>query len=237
MIKLFSYGKLQEGTLLRRYKRFLADVSLQGKGTVTVFCPNSGSMMGMSEPGMPVFVSPSSDPKRKTKWTLEAVRAGRTWVGVNTHLTNKLAGILIERALVDGLKGYGVRRPEVTVGASRLDFLLEGRQDAGKELYLEVKSVTLRVGREARFPDAVTTRGAKHLRELMGIARKGDAGAAMLYVVQRSDCGCFSAADDIDPEYGRQLREALKSGVRAYVVELSVRRDGIYFRGRMEFCE
>jgi len=236
MIKLYSYPDLTRGTLIKRYKRFLADVRLGGGGKVTVFCPNSGSMLGLREPGIPVLLSPAHDPGRKTRWTLEAVKAGRVWVGVNTHLTNLLAGAIVERGLASGaLKGLRIVRPEVTVGKSRLDYLLEDSR--GRLTYMEVKSVTLRIGDEARFPDAVTARGAKHLHELSCIAGEGSAGAAMFYLVQRSDCMCFATADHIDPAYGRALRDALGAGVKAQVHVLSVRRDGVYYKGGMELCK
>ena len=236
MRKIYSYKNLLEGTLIKRYKRFLADVRFEGGKKATVFCPNSGSMLGLREPGMPVLLSPAEDPERKTQWTLEAVRVGRTWVAVNTHLTNRLAGIIVERGIAGGaLKGLSIVRPEVTVGDSRLDYLLEDADD--RQTYMEVKSVTLRMGDEACFPDAVTTRGAKHLRELSGIAREGRGGALMLYLVQRGDCKCFRTADEIDPAYGDGLREAMASGVRAEVHVLSVRRDGVYYKGRMEQCQ
>lgn len=235
MQRMHSFKGLVEGTLIKRYKRFLADVRLESRRKVTAFCANSGSMMGLSIPGMPVLLSPAADPGRKTRWTLEAVKAGRTWVAVNTHLTNRLAGIMIERGLAGGpLKGLRVVRPEVSIGNSRLDYLLSGPD--GKMTYLEVKSVTLKVGDEARFPDAVTTRGAKHLMELQGIAQKGQERAGMLYMVQRADCSCFRTADDIDPAYGQALREAMAGGVEATVYELCVRRDGVYLKGRMPLC-
>ena len=235
MTKIHSYPKLTEGTLIKRYKRFLADVRLGSGRKVVAFCPNSGSMLGLNEPGQPVLVSPSADPGRKTRWTLEEVRTGRTWVAVNTHLTNRLAGTLIERGmLMRGLRGYHIERPEVTQGNSRLDYLLS--KPGGGELYLEVKSVTLRVDGEARFPDSVTTRGRKHLGELTAIALKGRARAAMLYMVQRSDCNCFRTADNIDPAYGKALKDALAAGVMAQAHELTVRRDGVYYKGWMPLC-
>jgi len=235
MFKLYSYPRLSGGTLIKRYKRFLADVRLKGGKAETVFCPNSGSMIGLSEPGTPVLLSPAHDPDRKTRWTLEAVKAGRVWVSVNTHLTNRLAGAIVERGLAGGsLKGLRIVRPEVAVGNSRLDYLLEDFK--GRQTYLEVKSVTLRIGNEARFPDAVTARGARHLSELSRIAVEGRAGAVMLFMVQRSDCDCFATADHIDPEYGQALRDALGAGVKVQVHVLSVRSDGIYHKGPMSMC-
>lgn len=250
--------------LVRRYKRFLADVHMDDAHmddarmdnvrmrTVTAFCANTGSMLGLREPGTPVLLSPAQSPGRRTRWTLEAVRAGRTWVGVNTHLTNRLAAMLMERGLAKGpLSGCRVIRPEVTVGNSRLDFLAEDPQ--GIPVYVEVKSVTLRSGEEAQFPDAVTARGARHLAELAAIAtgqparRKISrrtstahatpcARAVMLYLVQRSDCRCFATADDIDPGYGEAFRAATGMGVEAEVHLLSIRRNGIYHKGRISLC-
>ena len=238
MKKLYSYSPLTGGTLIKRYKRFLADVRLEGGRKVTAFCPNSGSMMGLKDPGTPVLLSASDNPERKTRWTLEAVKPGRVWVGVNTHLTNTLAARAIGMGLLDGspLTGFRVARAEVTHGDSRLDFLLSRKKTRDKEkCYLEVKSVTLKIDGKAMFPDAVTTRGAKHMRELEGIAGKGTR-AAVLFLVQRADCSCFAPAAHIDPAYAKSLRDALNAGAHVVIALLRVRRDGVYFERLLPFC-
>ena len=238
MKKLYAYPQLIGGTLIKRYKRFLADVRLEGGRKVTAFCPNSGSMMGLKDPGTPVLLSASDNPERKTRWTLEAVKPGRVWVGVNTHLTNTFAARAIEMGLLDGssLKGYHVDRAEVTHGDSRLDFLLSRNKTKDMEsCYLEVKSVTLKIDNKAMFPDAVTTRGAKHMRELAGIAGKGGR-AAVLFLVQRADCSCFAPAAHIDPVYERSLRDATNAGAHVVIALLRVRRDGVFFERSLPFC-
>ena len=224
--------------MIKRYKRFLADVLLEDGSQATVFCPNSGSMMGLKDPGTPVLLSASDNPERKTRWTLEAVKPGRVWVGVNTHLTNTFAARAIEMGLLDGspLKGYRVARAEVTVGNSRLDFLLSREKTRDKEsCYLEIKSVTLKVEGRAMFPDAVTTRGAKHMRELSRIVKKGGR-AGVLFLVQRADCNSFSPASRIDPAYAKSLQDALNAGAHVVIALLRVRRDGVFFERLLPFC-
>ncbi|HEB02701.1 MAG TPA: DNA/RNA nuclease SfsA [Nitrospirae bacterium] len=237
MKKLYTYPPLAGGKLIKRYKRFLADVLLEDGSQATVFCPNSGSMMGLKDPGIPVLLSASDNPERKTRWTLEAVKPGRVWVGVNTHLTNTFAARAIEMGLLDGspLKGFRVARAEVTVGNSRLDFLLSREKTRGKEsCHLEIKSVTLRIDGKAMFPDAVTTRGAKHMRELLRIVKKGGR-AGVLFLVQRADCECFAPASRIDPAYAQSLKRAKDAGVDVMVCGLRVRREGVYFEKLMPF--
>lgn len=246
MKKLYAYPPLTAGTLIKRYKRFLADVRLEGGRKVTAFCPNSGSMMGLADPGTPVLLSPSENPKRKTRWTLEAVKPGRVWVGVNTHLTNTFAASAIGKGLLKDtpLGGFKVERAEVPYGDSRLDFLLSREMTRDKardktrdknKCYLEVKSVTLKIDGKAMFPDAVTTRGAKHMRELAGIADKGGR-AAVLFLVQRADCSCFTPAAHIDPAYADSLTSAADSGVHVIVALTRVRRTGVYFERLLPLC-
>ncbi len=230
---LHLYPKLVKATLIKRYKRFLADVRMADGTEATVFCPNSGSMMGLKDEGYSVLLSESKNPERKTKWTLEAVRPGRVWVGLNTHLTNTLAARAIDLGLLDDspLKGFGVARTEITVGNSRLDFLLE---QGGKECFVEVKSVTLKIDGKAMFPDAVTTRGAKHMRELEGISKSGER-AAVLFMVQRADCESFAPASHIDPAYAESLKRAKDAGVNVIVCGLRVRKEGVYFERLLPF--
>ena len=211
---------LQPGRLLLRYKRFLADVEMDDGRLLTVHCPNSGSMLGCKEPGSPVLISLADNPKRKYGHTLEMVRVGATWVGINTSRTNGLVAEAIGAGVVTELAGIETVRPEVKVSEkSRLDFLLT----RGKEkIYVEVKNCSLALGRAAMFPDAVTVRGAKHLAELLALRRIG-CRAMVFFCVQREDVDYFSPAEHIDPGYAQALREVAVQGVEvlAYGAALS----------------
>lgn len=212
---------LVEGRLIRRYKRFLADVELSGGRVVTAHCPNSGSMKGCAHPGGRVWLSHSNNPSRKLAYTWELAEVGGFMIGLNTGLPNKLVHEAIENGTIDELQGYSSIRPEVPYGErSRIDLLLEG--PAGR-CYVEVKNVTLVDDGRALFPDAVTTRGQKHLYELMRVVREGDRGV-IFFTVQRGDGNSVSPADAIDPEYGRLLRLAVANGVEAlaYRADISV---------------
>jgi sugar fermentation stimulation protein A len=199
-------------TLIKRYKRFLADVMLEDGTTVTVHCPNSGSMRGCAAHGSRVFISRSTNPGRKYPCTWELVESAGFWAGINTGLPNRLVREAIENGTAAELQGYASIRPEVAYGEhSRIDLLLES---PGQRCFVEVKNVTLVEDSRALFPDAVTTRGQKHLHELMRVVREGDRGV-IFFTVQRGDGLIVSPADVIDPEYGRLLRLAMKSGVEA----------------------
>jgi len=210
---------LLPGRLLRRYKRFLADIELADGRVITAHCPNSGSMTGCAAPGSPVLVSVSSNPSRKHPYTWELVQADGVWIGINTSLTNRIAREGIETGTVTELSGYDCVRGEVPYGNhSRLDFMLSG--DHG-DCFVEVKNVTLVEGKRALFPDAVTTRGQKHLRDLMEIVAVGKRGV-IFFVVQRGDAEAVSPAERIDPEYGRLLRLAAESGVEVIAYQAMV---------------
>jgi sugar fermentation stimulation protein A len=203
---------LVTGTLLRRYKRFLADVELPGLGRVTCHVPNSGAMTGMADPGLRVAVMESPGPGRKLKWTLELVEVGTTWVGVNTLRANPVVAQAIAGGRVASLRGYPDLRREVRFGQdSRVDILLT---DGTRRCYVEVKNTTLRDGRRALFPDAVTDRGAKHLVELRERVRLGDR-AVIFFLVNRADCTSMAPADLVDRRYGELLREVVREGVEA----------------------
>jgi sugar fermentation stimulation protein A len=207
-----------EGRLIRRYKRFLAEVELADGSIVVAHCANTGSMLGCADPGSRVWLSRSHDPKRKLAWTWELVEVGGHPVGIHTGRSNALAREAIEAGLLPELAGYRRIRAEVAYGGadgkrSRIDLLLEA--DDRPPCWVEVKNVTAAVeGGVALFPDAVTVRGQKHLMELMERVMAGDR-AALFFCVQRGDVREVRPADQIDPEYGRQLREALAAGVEA----------------------
>lgn len=207
-----------KGRLVRRYKRFLADVETADGRVLTVHCPDPGRMRGLLRKGAAVRCSTSDDPGRKLRHTLEMIRVGRVWVGVHTGRANAIARVAIERGIVPELTGYTDVRPEVVIEAgSRLDFRLAGHERGAPELYLEVKSVTLAEGSRGRFPDSVTERGRKHAALLEGLAKEGKL-AALLFVVQRADCESVETADEIDPAYGQALRRAARAGVRVLAV-------------------
>jgi len=205
-------SRLIRGTLIQRYKRFLADVRLASGEVVTAHCTNTGSMMGCKEPGSAVYISRSENLNRKLLYTWELIRANNTWVGINTMHPNKLVPEAVEAGRITELSGYQTIRREVKVSAhTRLDLCLEG---ASGSCYVEVKNVTLAVNGVAAFPDAVSERGTKHLKELMRLKRQGHR-AAIVFVIQRGDCEGFRPADEIDAEYGRWLRRAINAGVDA----------------------
>lgn len=209
---------LTEGRLVRRYKRFLADVELVDGSVVVAHCANTGSMLGCKAPGCRVWLSAANDPKRKLAWTWELVESDGFLVGIHTGRTNGLAREAIEAGLVPELRGYDTIRAEVPYGGedgkrSRIDLLLEG---AGRpRCWVEVKNVTAAVDAGvAVFPDAVTERGQKHLVEMMERVAAGER-AVLFFCVQRGDVFEVRPADAIDPRYGHLLRQAIKAGVEA----------------------
>lgn len=207
------------GTLVRRYKRFFADVELPDGTLVTAHTPNTGSMQQCAIAGHAVLISKADDPKRKLKYTLELIRVGDYWVDTHTQRTNRLVEEALGNGWIEGLAGYAVT-PEFKIGDSRIDFLLEN--DAEKVL-IEVKNVTLIRGEStACFPDAVTLRGQKHLRELLQAKQQGYR-AVIFFLVQRGEATEFSPADEIDPEYGRLLREVVAGGVEALAYKTEVK--------------
>lgn len=209
------------GRLIRRYKRFLADVEFADGEKATVHCANSGSMLGCATPGSEVRCSTSDNPKRKLRHTLEMIRVGRTWVGLHTSLANAFAARLFANDAIPELAGYGEIVPEVRVGGrSRLDFRLSGGRRR-KPAFVEVKSVTLAQGRVALFPDSVSERARRHAETLVRLRQEGNR-AVQLYVVQRADCERVEPADQIDPAYGEALREAARAGVEVLAVRARV---------------
>ncbi len=229
---------LVRGRLVRRYKRFLADIELDETGEeVIAHCANPGSMMGLAEPGSAVWLSPNANPKAKLDWRWELVRAGGDHlVCINTAWPNRVAEEAIGAGAIAELAGYGSLRREVKYGAnSRIDILLE---DAARPpCFVEIKSVTLRRPdgahpTAAEFPDAVTKRGAKHLTELAGVAGNGGR-AVMLYLVQRGDCDRFRVAADIDPAYAQAMAEARRRGVEALCYACEVTPEGVEIGGAL----
>jgi sugar fermentation stimulation protein A len=218
---------LVPGRLIRRYKRFLADVELESGGAVTAHCPNPGSMMGLSDPGLRVWLEPNDDPRKKLDygWRLAELPGGH-WSGIDTAVPNRVVAEALAGRAVAELSSYGTVRPEVPYGTrSRVDFLLTepGLPDA----YVEVKNVHLRRdGDWAEFPDSVTTRGAKHLRELSEVVATGHR-AVMLYLVQRTDCARLKMAADLDPGYAEAFANAQGAGVEMICYGTRIDREGV----------
>jgi sugar fermentation stimulation protein A len=207
---------LVRGKLIRRYKRFFSDVTLDDGREVVAHCGNTGRMQGLLEPGSRVWVKHHDDPKRKLAWSWQIASEGSVRVGINTQLPNQLVTDAIAAGLVEQLAGYGSARREVPYGTgSRIDLLLEDHPEDPRPCYVEVKNVTLVQDGIARFPDAVTSRGLKHLGELTTVVESGGR-AVMFYLIQRGDGERFRPADDIDPAYGLGLRNAAKHGVETF---------------------
>lgn len=230
---------LIEGRLLKRYKRFLADVELDGGEIITAHTANTGAMTGCSEPGSRVWLSISDNPKRKYphSWEIVEVAPG-VLCGINTLMSNHLVEEAIAAGRISELKGYALVRREVPYGKerSRIDLLLEPAEGSVMPpCYVEVKNVTLADKGVALFPDAVTVRGTKHLRELMGVAKQG-ARAIIFYCIQRNDCYEFRPAADIDVVYSQTLCEALDQGVEAIAYQAEVKTIGIRLKKAVPVC-
>lgn len=251
---IYHYPPLETGVLLKRYKRFFADIELTSGEVITAHCPNTGPMTGVSTPGSLVKVSRSDNPKRKLPYTWEMIQVHDnepTWVGINTALPNRVIKLALEQRLIPELaNNYSEICCEVPYGKelkSRVDFLLKsdrvGSNTAIKELvlptslerpiYLEVKNTTWVQGNVAVFPDTVTTRGQKHLRELMALLPH--ARPVMLYFINRSDCPYFAPGDSTDLVYGQLLREAVALGVEVLPCRFETTPEGIRYLGLAEF--
>jgi sugar fermentation stimulation protein A len=213
---------LLQGEFLKRYKRFFADVKINGE-IVVAHVPNTGSLKSVNHPGQPCLVSPSDNPERKLKFTLEMIQAPNgAWVGVNTATPNKIIKEAAEQKLFAHWQRFSRVQSEVKISAeTRLDLMLFNEGEKSKH-YIEIKNTTLMENGAAQFPDSVTERGQKHLRELMKLKEQGHS-VEIVFTVQRGDAEVFAPADDIDPEYGKLLREAHGKGVivTPVVVELS----------------
>jgi len=217
--------ELVKAKLVKRYKRFLADVEMADGAVITVHVANPGAMTGLAEPGSDVWLSLSANPKRKLPWSWELIWAEGGLVGVNTMHPNEIAFEAIAAGTIPELSGYDEIRREVKYGTnSRIDLLLTA-PDRPK-CYVEVKNVHLKQGDAACFPDSVTVRGTKHLGDLAKQVRMGDR-AVMLYLVQRGDCALFRPADWIDPVYAAALRSAKAEGVETLCYACRLSLDGI----------
>jgi sugar fermentation stimulation protein A len=226
-------GPVHEGRLVRRYKRFLADVELRGGRMVTAHCANPGSMLGVSRPGSTVLLTHDPRPARKLAWSLEAIRVGRIWVGIHPLRANPVVAEALLRGLVPAIGGFAALRREARWDdGGRADFRLDspGRPPT----WVEVKNVTLARGGLALFPDAPTARGRKHLRVLAAQVRAGER-AVLLFAAARSDVAAVGPADGIDPEYGRLLREVRHEGVEVVAHRMRVGRAGLVLAARIRF--
>jgi sugar fermentation stimulation protein A len=222
-------NKLVHGKLIKRFKRFLAEVRLDDGTEVVAHCTNSGSMKSCLENGAEVYLTPVTDPKRRTKFTWEMIKINGGWVGINTGNPNKLAFEAISAGLIPDLTGYTNVKREVVFGDSRFDIFAENETE---KCFVEVKNVSLKEENYALFPDAVTTRGQKHLKTLMEVKAFG-IRAVMLYIVQRTDVEVFAPAREIDPEYAKVLKQAVNAGVEVIVMQVEVTPEGIYIKKKL----
>jgi len=231
---LYRYPNLYSGILLKRYKRFFADIQLDSGDVVTAHCPNTGPMTGVSTPGSAVLLSHSDNPLRKLAYTWELIQVhdnGPTWVGVNTLLPNRVVKLALAKRLFPELGDYDQIKNEVVYGQnlkSRVDFFLTGNQSQ-PPIYLEVKNTTWSLGNLALFPDTETKRGQKHLRELMALMPQNR--AVMLYFINRGDCPEFAPGDHTDPVYGKLLREAMDLGLEVLPCRFDISPVGIVYLG------
>ena len=229
-----TWPELIPATLLKRYKRFLADVKLENGETVTAHCPNTGSMAGCSEPGRQVYLSVHDNPKRKYKYTWELIAMPTSLVGVNTLVHNRLDDRSIEQHLIPEVIQYKKVKREVKIGGhSRIDLLLTA--GSGERCYVEIKNCTLVNKRVAQFPDAVTARGLRHINELENLVKAGHR-SIMFYFIQRMDARVFRPADHIDPDYGRRLRQAVENGVEILAYDVRINLQGIELNNNIP-CE
>lgn len=225
-------SQLTEGRLIRRYKRFLADIELPGGDVVVTHCPNPGSMITCAPDRARVWISKSNNPKRKLAYTWELVESAGAMVCVNTSRANDIVAEAIDAGIIEELTGYDTLRREVKYGEnSRVDIVLE--RDDDDRCFVEVKSVTLSFGnRVSAFPDSVTVRGTKHLRELVRVVEGGDR-AVLFFCCNRDDTEVVRPADDIDPVYGRTLRAAKAAGVELIAYRCDVSPTNIEMRERV----
>ena len=224
-------NKLISGLLIKRYKRFFVDIKIDNK-TFTAHCPNTGSMNGLLKNGNKVWVSKTDNPNRKLKYTLEIIEDKNSKVGVNTHSANKIVHHALENNLINELKDINEIKAEKKFGSNtRFDFLVSKK---GREAFVEVKNVTLsRRKGLAEFPDAITSRGLKHINELINASKK-NYSIFILYLVQRNDCNSFSIANDIDPDYADALRKAVKNKLNVLCYDCKFSSKGIKLNNKIK---
>lgn len=230
-LQTYLYPPTMPGILRKRYKRFLADVELESGQVVTAHCPNTGPMTGVCKIGAPVRLSCHDDPKRKLKYTWEAIYVDGVWVGVNTAAPNRIVARGLELGWFPELSGFVNLKREAPYGSqkSKIDFLLTDKE--GGLTYVEVKNTTWSQGDRALFPDTVTTRGQKHLQELMEMVAAGHR-SVMLYFIHRGDCSEFAPGDEKDPRYGQLLRQAVDAGVEILPYRFAVSLEGVRCVGK-----
>ena len=224
---------LTPGTLVRRYKRFMADVRLENGTVVTAHCANTGSMMQVSEPGSDVMLSKADNPNRKTQWDWQLVKVNGQWAGINTSVPNILLREGFETGVIPAFDGFDTIKMEVKYGEqnSRADAMLTGPSGV---MYVEAKNVTLVENDCALFPDAVTSRGLKHLDELALMVKQGHR-AAMFFLSQRMDADCIGIASHIDPDYSRKVKEVIDRGVEIIAWRAKVTIEGITLDRELQF--
>ncbi len=219
------------GKLIKRYKRFLADVQLEDGSIVVAHCTNSGSMISCIEEGARVYLSPAKDPKRKTRFTWEMIEIDNSWVGINTSIPNQLVFEAVRDQQIPQLRGYTFVKREVKFEDSRFDVYAENEKE---KCFIEVKNVSMKVGDAALFPDAVTTRGRKHLETLIRVKEQG-IRAVMVYIIQRMDVNAFGPARNIDPDYADALEKAKNAGVEVIALQAKVNPEGIQIIKELDF--
>jgi len=217
-------NKLIQGIFIKRYKRFFVDVKVNNQ-IITAHCPNTGSMLGLLNEGNRVWISKSNNPNRKLKYTLEIIEDKKSKIGVNTHFTNKIVLHALQNNLIKEFKNILEIKPETKFGKNtRFDFLVTNKKD---KIFIEVKNVTLsRKKGLAEFPDAVTTRGLKHINELLNAGEK-NYKIFILYLIQREDCETFVIAKDIDPNYAIALSKAVKKNLNIVCYDCKFSSKGI----------
>ena len=224
--------RLLQGTLIKRYKRFFVDIKYKNK-IITGHCPNSGSMMGLLDKGNKIWFSRSNNQSRKLKYTLEIIEVGKKMIGVNTLLTNKIIfEALSQKKIKNFVKFNNIKNEVKFSDKTRFDFLISNNKE---KCFLEVKNVTLsRKGKIAEFPDAITSRGTKHLKELI-IAKQRGFESYILYLIQREDCKSFRIAKDIDEDYKIAFDKALKKGVKIICYDCKISTEGIKLNNRINY--
>lgn len=227
-----KFEKLFKGKLIKRYKRFLADIILENEEIITAHVPNSGAMTSCIEENCDVWVSFHDEAKRKLKYTLELTKINENLICTNTGVANKIALEAIKNGTIKELQGYTSIKPEQKYGQnSRIDILLENENE---KCYVEIKSVSLRIDEFLAFPDAVTSRGTKHLKELEEMVKQGHR-AVMLYVIQRTDDLAFRLANEIDKKYYEVFKEVTKNGVEVLVYQSIIDLENISINKKKEF--